>query len=279
MSDALLAALNTLEQHTAERMRCVPGACALHLFGSRITQRDDPYADLDLHLVTSNPAAARRIWPAILGTIAAPLICWPLSAAADNTAFTLLLAGESPYHKIDISLGGGSGLPPPLHTAPIRGLWQQSPWSGMPTPPPYHAYQPAWGSYGHLIIEELLSGIRYLKARRRGKLLTAWRFVRSKPDLVLSLLAAQHLGERLPTPLSTWAIRELEPYLDSTEQAAFFAALDWRSPMALDHACLTLNRMIVQYAGTLAAAAGEPLPHHLFEPLLAFVAANLPTSA
>lgn len=267
----LRAALDALEQRVSNVLRGVPGARELLLFGSRVTVRDDPYADLDLHLICADLAAARAVWPAILASISPIEVAWPLTNATENSAYSIALADVSPFHKLDISLGAGPGLPPPLDSATVRVIWRQEPPERTTLPPFPMPYRPVWGSFSHLIVEELFSGIRYLKARKRGRLLTAWRFVRTKPDLLLSLLVAAQTGVRPATPLSTWAIKQLEASIAAHELAAFLELLDWRTPAAMDTACLALNRRIAAVAGMLAERAGEAPPYEWIDRQLAFL--------
>lgn len=119
----LRTALDALEQRVSDVLRGVPGARELLLFGSRVTVRDDPYADLDLHLICADPAA-RAVWPGILAVISPIEVAWPLTSAAGDSAYNLALAAVSPFHKLDISLGAEPGLPPPLDSETARTIWR-----------------------------------------------------------------------------------------------------------------------------------------------------------
>jgi hypothetical protein len=96
--------LNELQRRVAQGVRGLPGATALYLFGSRITQPTDPYADLDLQILTDDLVTTRRCWPHFLEHVAPIRVAWPMQAAPDTTAFAILFQGESFYHKLDIGV-------------------------------------------------------------------------------------------------------------------------------------------------------------------------------
>lgn len=273
---SLLNQLNDLELQLSDALRYVPGAQALLLFGSRATVRDDPFADLDLHLVTGDLDRARAIWPGCLAAIGPIELALPLTGAPGNTAYSVLFAGRSPYHKVDISLGAGPGLPAPLDSKAAVTIWQQA----MPETSPEELSdipiaQPHFGSMRHLIVDELLGTVRYVKARRRAHPLTAWRFLRSKPDRLLSLVYEARLGARPETPLSTWQIKTIETCLPADFATQFLTLLDWRDEAAMDRACLELTRQIIAQATALAEAHTEPLPSGWVDRQLAFLASEL----
>jgi hypothetical protein len=88
----LVAQLNALQQRLSDGLRLLPGATALYLNGSRVHNRSDGYADLDLQVYIQSQLPC-DVWPFFLERIAPIDVAWPLSAAVDNTGFTVLFKG------------------------------------------------------------------------------------------------------------------------------------------------------------------------------------------
>src|SRR5262245_47056386 len=97
---SLQVQLDQLLDHLIDGLRLIPGATKLYLFGSLATSEGDAYADIDLQLVTADPVLTRAGWPDLLGSIRPIELAWPITP--DYTAYAVLFAGLSYYHKVDI---------------------------------------------------------------------------------------------------------------------------------------------------------------------------------
>lgn len=269
--------LDTLQQRVAQSLRRLPGATSLYLFGSRVSQPSDPYADLDLQVLVGDMTAARRCWPHVLEQVAPIRVAWPITAAPDNTAFAILFQGESLYHKVDI------GLSPETERdayaaldGPYQLLWEQEAPGGEMRRRSSSAFMPAHGSVGHGLMDELIAGVRYVKARRRQQRLTCWRFLRGKPDLLFRLQSEQGQGWKVVLPpLSTWEYKALDALgIDPIAEDAL-GRLNWATPAMMDASFCWLTEQIARLLEQKAAARHEEIPHLLIEEHLAFIAAEL----
>lgn len=271
--------LDRLQDRVAASLRQLPGATALYLFGSRGTGQADQYSDLDLQVLTADMTAARAVWPHFLEHIGPIEVAWPLSPAAENTAFAILFRGESYYHKLDIALRD-THESATLATPPHVQLWSQPPATFQPAPPATEAYIPLPEAVGHLVIDELIASVRYIKARKRGQELTCWRFLRVKPDRLLHLIAqrAQAWSPR-EQPLTTWDYKALDGAIDAAERRHLVQHLNWSEPRMMDRSCYWLTQQIIQLAQQKALAQDEFLPAQIIDRHLAFVRAELDLGA
>ena len=271
--DGLLDELNLLQARASAVLRQVPGAAELYLFGSRVTSPDDPYADLDLELVSADLEATLAAWPDVLGLVAPCELIWPIIEPG-TAVVAVLFAGASPYHKLDI------GVRPPGTAARLpesaQLMWHQEPPAAPIALPAGSGYRPAFGSCGHALFDDLLSAVRYLKARRRGQALTCLRFMRSKPERLLQLWAERDAGwPAEPRPLTTWDYKALDAALPTAARDVVLAHLDWSAPATMDRALIWFTQQIASVLAARAAARGETLPHGLIERQLAFVRREL----
>ncbi|HEU5088398.1 MAG TPA: hypothetical protein VFT99_13170 [Roseiflexaceae bacterium] len=269
---SLLDDLNLLQVRVVQALRQAPGAAELYLFGSRLLSPGDPYADLDFELVSADMEATLAAWPDVLGLVAALELAWPIEPGAHAVA--VLLAGTSPYHKLDIGVR-------PLGTAarlagPLQLVWRQQPPAAPFVLPLRSGYRPEFGSIGHTLFDDLLGAIRYVKARRRNQPLTCLRFMRSKPERLLQLWAERDAGwSAEPHPLTTWDYKALDAALPTAARDVVLAHLDWSAPATMDRALIWFTQQIASVLAARAAARGETLPHGLIERQLAFVRREL----
>jgi hypothetical protein len=263
--------LHDLERRVAAALRDVPGATALLCFGSRVAGGDG-YADLDMLLVTADLPAARAVWPAVLARIAQVRFTLRLDDHPDGTSYAVAFRGESPYHKLDISLHDAAAeLRVP---GALRWLWRQPPAAGGRSETPLNAFAPPHGSSGHLLLEELVSLVRYAKARRRGQHLTAWRFARGALETLLRLRAAPET-DPVPPQLSTWDFVTLDERLAEPERLGLVATLDWSTPTRMDQARVSLADAVIAAVRARALAQNDALPPELEQETLAFVRSEL----
>jgi hypothetical protein len=269
---SLIDELNALQQRVTEGLRHVPGAVELYLFGSRLSSPDDPYADLDLVLVSADMARTRVAWPQALCAIGSPELIWPIAPGGDNTAFAVLFSGVSCYHKLDIGVCAAGARPP----SPARLLWRQAAPVDAGSMPQRAGYWPAHGSAGHTLFDDLLGAARYVKARKRGQHLTCLRFMRSKPERLLQLRAEQLWGWPAPArALSTWDYKALDAALPAGECDALLSRLDWSTPAAMDRALVWFSEQAAQLALARVAVRGESVPREVVMRQLRFLRAEL----
>ena len=162
--------------------------------------------------------------------------CWATCRAWRlDVAYMVLFHGESRYHTVDIGWrhvadraafsaalpsaaepDGGKRRPIPVSCRLRVQCTSRHPVSAV-----------------HLIWDELLSGIRYVKARKRGQPLTCWRYMRGRPQRWLQLVHDELCGWPVPSPgLTTWDIKSLDAQVGETQQAEFQRRLDWCRPRA-----------------------------------------------
>ena len=269
--------LYDLLERVAVGLRLVPGATELYLLGSLTTLEADAYADIDLQLVTADLPLTQANWPYLLEYVQPIEIAWPIAPTPGNSAFSVLFHGASYYHKIDICLtDAADGLPAAPALAPAVRLWAQVARRCTLPQPSSRAYVPAYGAIGHQLVEELLAGVRYVKARKRDHQLTSWRFMRSQPEKLLHLLHEQMQGwRRQETSLSTWDYKELDRHIDKGSQAQIMQHLDWSTAQIMDQNFYWFLEQIVQLCKQKALECGEHIPGQSIGDTLAFIRREL----
>jgi hypothetical protein len=272
--DDLRRQLDSLECRMARVLRNVPGAMALACFGSRAAGVSDGYADLDLLLVVDDLRAAQAVWPDVLGWVVPVRFALRLDAAPEATSYSVVFAGESLYHKLDISVCDPATAEQALASQPHRWLWLQAPPREMPAIPTPDAYIPPYGSNGHLLLDELISLVRYTRSRRRGRRLTCWRFARGAVDTLLRVIAAGDAGA-IPGQLSTWDYVALDARLGEEQGQELLDLLDWSTAERMDRARIALSEQIVAHLRARAVRVGEAIPTVIEQPAIAFVRKEL----
>lgn len=274
----LEAQLEQLLARAVEALRLVPGAVALHLHGSRAGNEADEFADIDLEVLTVDVHKSRCVWPQLLELIGPIDVALPLRPGEQNTAFSVSIRGESPYHKIDISLQDGGRQTPPADWTPTVELWSQTPAPPITDLPPTEAYVPGTETCGYLLVDGLMGGVRYAKARRRGHHLTCWRFLRGMLDRLLLVMYTQQQSCRShATLLTTWEYRALDTAMSPTTRAGMLSHLDWSNRRGMDNGCLWSADQIAALLMEQAAQKGEEIPPAPIGRLLGFLHDELGT--
>ena len=264
-----------------DQLHGVPGATDLFLFGSRATSTSDLYSDLDLELFTTDVVSARPVWPRFISRVAPIEVAFPLSGALlgmkADAAYTLLFRGESCYHTVDI------GLRPSIDEAMFASnisealrLWHQEPSNVHPYAIPGEVYIPAPDSAGYALVEELLCGVRYVKARKRDQVITCWRYMRSRVQHWLQLVSAEQRGWSEPRrSLTTLDFKALDGQLNRLERDEFERHLDWATPDKMDYNGHWFTQQIVSLVLRWAETRYEEVPSGVVARLLAFMSDEL----
>ena len=247
-----LTSLDNLLARISNALRSLPGAQALYLFGSAADPaRKDRYSDLDLQVISSQFELSRAAWPAVLsrvGKLALVFQLDPDDPAAQETAFTLGFEGQSFYHKVDFGITDwrlSDGYFNQLEGKVL--LWQQEALAEPLEAAPQTAWRPVWDSPGHFLLGELLSSVRYTKARKRRQHLTCWRFLSAKFNALLRCTRWQQgVSQFPPVVRTTWDFTALDRQLSEDECLGLLSGLKTASPPEMD-------RSLVEITGRIAA--------------------------
>jgi hypothetical protein len=257
-------------------LRQIPGVTALYLFGSLATPEADAFADIDLQLITADMALTRADWPAALAHIQPVVLTWPITPAADNTAFAVLFQGMSLYHKVDIGVSTADDSPMPSSSEAALCLWSQPPSHIALPQPECRAYTPAHGTIGHQLLDQLIAAVRYVKSRKRGQLFTCWRFMRSQPEKLLQLLyEQQHAWVSHTGGLTTWDYKKLARVCDAATQQEVMRHLNWSTPAQMDRNFYWFVERSIELYTQKAATHHEQLPYAIIDAHLTFLRTEL----
>ncbi len=238
--DALLSRITTV-------LRDLPGAEALYLFGSAADpQRRDSYSDLDLQIITADFARSRPAWPWILTKAGEMNLAYLLSETSQESVYSITFTGESLYHKVDIGLSDYRQEGGLIERAKKKVcLWQQPPQDKPVLAPAPAALFPQPGTPLYFLIGEMLSAVRYLKARKRGQHLTCWRFLSARFNALLRCYMWEPGDLKFPAAsLRTWDFTDLDRLLPEPERLRLLEMINCRSPQDMDSALLDLTRRI-----------------------------------
>ncbi len=207
MRETTLSRVEDLSRDVATALRSLPGARALYAFGSIPNGTYDEFSDLDLTLVSDDLETSWARLRQCLGRVGPVMLDWRIERTESNWAGTLLLAGTSPFQKVDIGIVSVE-REPEWSCRPDRArLWEQARGPGsivVDESPDRPAYEPAAGSFEHFVFGHLLGAPRYVKARKRGQTLTSWRFAQALAEAALaaaymSATGAPALARKLTT--------------------------------------------------------------------------------
>ncbi len=239
--------INNLLHRVSDAVRNLPGAVELYLFGSASDPAArDAYSDLDLQVVSTDYSLSRAAWPWILQQAGRIELAYPLLDQPRELAFCITFEGESPYHKVDIGISDqqyNGGL---LHKLEKKVLlWQQVAKTEPVSVLSDTAYMPEIGTAEYFLIGELLSSIRYIKARKRGQHLTCWRFLSAKFRALLCCYLWDGDFRHFPeTSLSTWDFTALDRRVVERERLDLLKYFNYQSPGEMNFALLEMTRKI-----------------------------------
>jgi len=244
------SALDDLLARISAVLRGLPGAQELYLFGSAADPAlKDPCSDLDLQVISAQIDLSRAAWFHTLSQAGKIALVYPLhpeDLAAQETAFTIGFEGESLYHKVDFGMTAQNFTEGFFNQTEHKILlWQQAPSSEPVIDLPGSAWFPEWGTPGHFLLGELLSSVRYGKARRRRQHLVCWRFLSAKLNALVRCYQWDRNPFRFPgAALSTWDFAALDRRLSEGERLGLMSGLKTASPAEMDRSLVEITRRI-----------------------------------
>lgn len=128
--------------------------------------------------------------------------------------------------------------------------------------------RPTIGSLEHYVISQLLGTTRYVKARRRGHLLSCWRFASALVDAVIASEYAAIVDDGWGLAgLTSQQYRDADLRMDPYRRSLLISELDFSNPCAMDRTVVRLVRMLVaNYQAPVLSAA---IPDRLLRKLSA----------
>ena len=267
-----------LSERLFDALRSLPGATELHLFGSLATGMADGYSDIDLQVVTRDLRASRTALLSVLEDVGPISLDWATTETSGECLSTILFSQESCYHKLDIGLSEifRPGDPASLSLGPTRMVWRIEPPVSQTEWEPVRIYAPEEGSAAHFAVGLLLAGVRYVKARKRGKDWTCWRFLSAQMDWLAALLYEEarnwaHTGRKL----NTLEYAELDALTEQKTRDTLFAKMDLSSPAAMDAAYCQLVTQMLELSRAKARHAGNEIPSDCINRLMQFIRSEL----
>ncbi len=253
----------------------LPGFRTLSLFGSLAEGRADDYSDVDVIVTTDDLPNAKAHLLSLLEQIGPVDFCWAINLRPDEWNPMIVFREENYFHKLDLGLAGISGVNrtiPPEQTILLCDQFRTPGTVAKES----QAYVPQDSSMGHFLLGQLLGCLRYIKARKRGQILTCYRFAAAAVDWRLALLYARLTeNPQFRSKLSTVDFLELDRMISPDDHSAFLSGLDFSTLAAMDSAVRTAADGMLEDGRYLAAASGEVLPAPVFERISAFLEEEL----
>lgn len=223
----------------------VPGITGVTVLGSCADGRCDEFSDLDLHATTSDIDLTRsRLYLALSRTETIELE-WTIQDSPGEWAATFVFRHLSPLRRLDLSIASS----PKERPAGNRKLSDSLPGVDRSAGTASSAYRPLTGSIEHYTISQLLGTTRYAKARRRGHLLSCWRFASALVDAVIATGYSGIAGKSwILAGLTTLEYRDADLQLDPFQRSALISELDFSDPESMDRTVARLvDRLIANY--------------------------------
>jgi len=224
----------------------LPGVSDVTVFGSCANGRCDRSSDLDVQATTTDIDRTLHSLHRTLARIDAVELEWAIADAPENWAATIVFEHLSPMQKLDLSIRSA-----PAGTS-VTGRKQLT--SG-PAPRdrvvrPATVYWPMIGSLEHYTLSHVLGTTRYVKGRRRGHLLSCWRFTFALVGFVIATECPASIADAdwVPGGLTTQEYRDADLQLDPAMRGALIGDLDFSGPDAMDRSVILLvNRLTSNY--------------------------------
>jgi predicted nucleotidyltransferase len=278
MPEFTITGPGNLLQRISAALRDLPGASELHLFGSLADGTADAYSDIDLEVTTRDLAASASALADVLTTVAPIEVDWQLPTPEDEVVRTILFRGEAYYYKLDISLrafgqihNGASDV----RKSRVR-LWHVEPHAFSGQGKSNYVCAPRPGTPGHFVVGQLLGGVRYVKARKRGQDWTCWRFASAQVDWLATMLWGRSRNWSDPgKKLTTWEYIELDAAMRDDKGRMPLSAWDFSTPAAMDDGFCRLLERTIALAREKAENMGKSIPLDLAESLMRFIRVEL----
>lgn len=217
----------------------IPGVDSVHLFGSIARNAHDALSDVDVQVFVADVDAAWSNRYQLVQHIAPILLELPLVAPDDARAATFLFQGLSPVTKLDLGVQPTDQLHTWTRQYPGRCLWRREAQldAGFQSPvasPLALAMSPR-DPVTLAILDQLLGAVRYVKARRRGHIVVAWRFATALAEAALAVSVSEitcrpYTGHKLTTPEYV----ALDQHLARSSDGSLADALFFAGPAAMD---------------------------------------------
>jgi hypothetical protein len=239
--------IDLLLSRVSDSAQNLPGAVELYLFGSAADPiHQDAFSDLDLQIVAEPYSLSQKFWPFFLNQAGEIELAYPINEQPLESAFCIEFAGESLYHKIDIGIcdrQNPSGFFEIIEKKKL--LWQKTARLEPLPATSWAAIVPQPGTAAHFMFGELISAVRYAKARKRGQHLTCWRFISAKFNALLRCYQWEGDPENFaPGFLNTRDYAQLDRRLPESERLRLLERVDLRSPQGMDLALIEITRQI-----------------------------------
>lgn len=211
----------------------------------------------------------------VLERIGSVEFSWKINLYPDEWNHTILFHDQSYYHKLDLGLIDASvehRIIPSEQTV----LVCDQPRIFYQVPEKSAAFVPQYDSIGHFLLGQLIGCTRYLKTRRRGQVMTCYRFAAALIEWHLSLVYARLTGNhQFRTKLSTIEYLDLDRLMPIGHRNALVSNLNFSDESAMDRILLTAMERMLEEGARLAVMAGETLPEGVFNRLSTFLAEEL----
>jgi hypothetical protein len=245
---------SSIRERAIGATRSLPGAVALHEFGSALSGEVDHWSDIDLQVVTTTltDAIARRA--TVYAEIAPAWLEWTIVHDDATWAATVLFEDVSPFAHLDLGLVAEDADTASGILAQSSVLWRQSPAPATGTTAMAAGFAPTPGSIDHVVTGDLLSILRYAKARHRGHHLLCWKFFAALANRVLEaeFLATVDPGRGFRSSLTSHEHAQLRHALPSETSDALSRLLMCDAPASMDAAMLDLGQQLLETTAPFA---------------------------
>lgn len=232
---------NAFRLRLVDGLRAVPGAIALHEFGSATRNEHDGYSDIDLQVVSEDPLWSWAHLIPVLQAIQPIAAIFAIIEEGGSVAASVVFRDIAPWHKLDIGTVDCEAFGRKPLFAGARELWDREPKWPDPEPVDLAGLTPGSGSPAHVLLGDLIGSTRYAKYRLRGRQFVSRKFVMATLQRRVQLAWFDHVDDR------AWKHGELSAYR--------WERLDAAVPASVQRDLLTLIPFDDDAAGDAATIA------------------------
>jgi hypothetical protein len=207
----------------------VPGVDSAHLFGSMARNTHDDLSDLDVQVFVADVEVAWTDRYRLVHRIAPVFLELPLTGAPDDRASTFLFRGLRLAHKLDIGYLPVAERERWIACNSNTVLWKRADFPARKLPQLDNADLPNMAPCDpitHAILDQLIGATRFVKARKRGQVIVAWRFAIALAEAAFALCASELLDRPYPgRKLTTSEYLELHRVLPHSAHASLVDSL------------------------------------------------------